>query len=612
MASTASFSSLHSPQVVAEEMFVSKSILGKHHFGRYLAAWLLFFIFGGITAQVNAEEIALPSSQSSEATLNEFDLPLVQLEETWDEILTAMAANDLRQVNTLVQNLESSKVSADVRGLDAYSLEFIERARRSFRQGERSEAAFYTRKALQLSPDSPNVLARALPLVRQTSSVPVAPIVSKIIRGIWHHPNVALHIFKSALYPTLLALTFGIFIAFVLLFSTKIEVLLRSISKGLPAGTRGLLAPFVLVLMLLSPLAFGPLWTLVVWSLVLYLTVPAHRWMGFMVGALVVAWGFVIPIRESLQRWLENPGIQAMIDTVSGDYHHGAPEKLKALAGQRSDDGALFYALGQSQRRNGDYEGADAAFLRAEMLLGVQPWTAAQRGLVALLQGKTKAADELMAQAETLGLTTPAHYFNWSKVKFELLDTAAAQSLLAKAVSGDTDMTRTLRRREELLGRHALLAIAEIPLPFHRVVVSALTPTMQISESFDALALKLMPGLTPPGISVVGAFVLLLFFVARQRRMRTTPLSSYANLLPAHLLRRLVVCIPGGAWVLCGRPLLSAGILSVCFLLAMPLLQWPVETEVVISIFPDFIPYYLSAFVLLCLSTCYIGAHLER
>jgi tetratricopeptide (TPR) repeat protein len=552
-----------------------------------------------------------------EATLNEAAvvtpvLPLIQLEEAWDEVLEAVLRQDLSTVNELVLKIETIKLGADVRALDSYALFFLEQGRRFLRDGKNSDAAFYTRKALQLSPDSPLVLARALPLVRQTSSTPILPIVGKILKGVWQHPNVALRVVQGLLYPVLIAGSMGLLIAFMLLFASKIEVTLRNISKPLPSGFRGILAPLVLLFILVFPLPFGPLWTLSVWALLLYVTLPNYRWMGFFAGALIVAWGTVVPVRESLERWLDNPGIQAMIDTISGDYHHGAPEKLKALSMQRNDDGALHYALGQSLRRNGDYEGAENAFLRAEMILGKQPWTTAQRGLVAFLSGRTKAADELMSLAEKQGLTTPAHYFNWSKIKFELLDTQAARDLLGKAVAGDTDLTRTLQKREDLLGTQAQLAIAEITLPFRLVLASALMPTMHISDSFNAVAFALMPGLEPPGIAIMGSFILLLFFAVRERKTRSTPLSSYIHLFPSQLLRKVLVCIPGGAWILCGRPLVCAAILSVCAFLAMPLMAWPTESIAFVHNFPDFMPYYLSFFILLSLSTCYVGAHLEN
>lgn len=558
-----------------------------------------------------------PASQAEElqGTLieqsHEMSLPDV-IQNTWKQVVAASERGDLKTVNTLVIELQKLKLQADVAALDSYAMYMIERGNEALREEDRETAAFYARKTLQLSPNSPVVLAKSLPLVRQTNTSSTGTQLGTIFREVWHHPNVALRVLKNIIYPALLAFTLGLLAATVLLFAFKIEHVLRGVARALPASIRGLLAPVIILFALVIPLLLGPLWALALWAFLIYFFMPQHRWLGFAAGTLLMLWGTVIPIRESLKGWLEHPGVQAMLDVASGVFSNSDRSRLEALAVERSNDGAVFYTLGQVLRRHGDYRQADEAFLRAEMLLGKQSWTIAERAAVAYLDGKLEKSDQLYQKAANAGQKGAAFWFNYSKAKFELMDTAKAQEFLNRAVQQNKDLTHSLEEREQLLGAQSRLAIAEIQLPFRFVLDSALHPTASIKRNCLLLARSLMPGSSPPQIAITGAVLLLFFFFARKRKTRTLPLSSYANLLPARLLKRLLVIVPGGAWIRAERPLWCFGILSFCALLLMPLLEWPVEAHFIVDAFPDFIPYYVCAVTLFGLCACYVGMHIEE
>lgn len=562
-------------------------------------------------ASESVPDVASAAAEQSAAGSETPSLPDV-IVRTWHQVLAACQSHDLKGVNTGVLELEKLKLQADVRALDSYALQLVHFGDEALRSGDRETGAFYARKALQLSPLSPVVLARSLPLVRLTGTASTSQQVFKILKEIWHHPNVALRVLKNSIYPALLAGTFGLLAALALSFAFKIETLHRGLSRLMPATVRGLLTPVVLLAVLVAPLFAGPLWTVAVWAVLLYVFIPQHRWLGFAAGTLLVLWGTVVPIRESLRSWLEHPGVQAMLDVASGVFSTSDRARLEALTLERPNDGALYFTLGQVLRRHGEYEKAEEAFLRAEMLLGKQAWTLAQRAAIAFLDNKLEKSDRLFKQAEERGLTSAAFYFNYSKAKFEQMDTAAAQDFLKRAVQKDRALTHTLQDREQLLGSQSRLAIAEIQLPFHLVLDSALHPTASIQRSYLTIANALMPGLTPSHICLVGILVMSFFFLARKRKSRTVPLSSYANLLPARLLRKLLVVIPGGAWIRADQPLWCFCIISSCAMLAMPLVEWPAESHFVVDAFPELMPYYICLVSLFALCACYIGAHLEE
>ncbi|MBX7143065.1 MAG: tetratricopeptide repeat protein [Oligoflexia bacterium] len=555
----------------------------------------------------SADDQAGVSEHSSSVSL-----PLARIQDTWRNILEAMGQHDLKRVNQLVIELDSLKLIADVRGLDSYALSLIDVARRHFKVGQRSEAAFYIRKALQLSPDSPIVLAKAFPLVRETSSISVPSYLSRIMNGVWSHPKVWLQLLKGSIYPLLLAFTFGVMVAILLTFVIKVDSLIRMIGKPISSAYRGLIAPLLLTLLVLLPLTLGPLWTVCAWCLCLYIFLPQHRWLGFIGSAVLVAWGCLIPVRESLQTWLMNPGIQTMLDGSSGEFREGASERLEALAAQRSRDGALFFSLGQALRRSGRYADAEHAFLRAEVLLGSQAWTRAERAVNAYLSGNAQQADALFIEAEKLGLRNAAFYFNYSKVKLELLDTEKSREYLGRTVSMDPELARTLQQREELLGPDARLAVAETHLPFYHILNSALMPTQNLQTRLDEFSQILMPGASPPLMSLVGAALIGMFFFVQRRRSRVVPLSSYANTGFPQLVQRCMRIIPGGAWIAVNRPVIACALLSVSLFLLMPILHWPFESSGLMEIIPELAPYYVSFVSLLVLGTCYVGVHVEE
>ncbi len=559
-----------------------------------------------------SEPLAQPESQA--AAVMEPDqapsLPAV-IVETWAQTQDAIEAGDLKTVNRLVADLEQLKLQADVSALDSYALVMIRQGQNALRKGDRETAAFYARKTLQLSPRSPMILALSLTLVRQTNTASTAGQIMKIVQQFWRHPNVVLRVLKHCIYPVLLACTIGVLLAMMLTFALKAESLHRGLSRTLPPGIRGLVTPFILAALLAGPLYFGPLWTLFAWAILLYALLPQQRWLGFAAGTLLALWGTLIPIRESVRNWLEHPGVQAMLDVASGVFSSTDKARLEALSLERTNDGPLFFALGQVLRRHGEYAKADDAFLHAEALLGNQPWTAAQRAVTAYLNGKFEKSDQLFKQAEERGLSSAEFYFNYSKTKFELMDTAAARSMLTRAIQKDKELTRALEEREQLLGAQARLAVAEIQLPFYRVMKSALQPTASIRKQYNSLASVMMPGMAPPLIFASGCVILLAFFFARRRKSRTVPLSSYPNLLSVRLLRRVLMVIPGGAWVRAEQPVWCFVIFSACLLMAMPLLDWPGESGALVQAFPELVPLYIGFVSLFALCTCYIGAHLE-
>lgn len=533
-------------------------------------------------------------------------LGLDKLARCWDDVVTAIAAHDLRKANDLLIELNKLKMESGFDALDSYSLVLVAHGIDAQRAADKDSATFFANKALQLSPDSPLVLLRSLPLVQYTRVASPFSQVMRIFLKVWHHPYALLALMRYLTYPLLVAFTAGLYIVLLICLTLHVADLLRGFATKLSLPLGGFIAPLIALVVLVVPLWGGPLWSVTVWSLLLWLFVPQRRWLCLYTGVTVALWGMLIPIRENVSLWLDDPGIQTLFQVSSKPLGQSDRKRLEDLMVQRPDDAFVAYTYGQLLRRNGEFKAASQAFARAEGLLGLQGWTKAQQGSIAFLQGNAKEADKLYAEAEGLGVTSTEFYFNYSKIKFELLDTAASRDLYTKALNKNTVLTQALKEREDLLGLTHNHAIAEIELPFYRLTSSALVPYPQTQINGDRLAAMMMRWCSPIGLGIAGLFLLLLFCLDRKQRSRRQQKIFSAYEAPTVLLS-CIRLTPGGALLMAGRSGLCLFLLSIFILMLMPIVEWPHENRGIWELMPNLFPYYICIVMLYSLAVVYIG-----
>lgn len=510
----------------------------------------------------------------------------------WQASLDAIREKNLQRINAEVHALETLRMEAGVEGFDEYSLGLLEISKSRLNDSNVEEASFFLRKALQLSPNSSRVLLSALGVARATHTGSASEMLMQALGRIWHEPAMLFGLIKRLMYPAAWALTIGIYLSMLFVFCGSMKDLLRAIALVFPPAWRGFAGPVLAATILGTPVFLGPLWCISVWSVVIVLTMPTLRWMSILGGLVLVTWGAFIPIRENFALWLDDPGIKESLSVYAGSYGIGADSTIQHLENIRPDDGFAMYMTGVILRQRGEFDRADKAFLRAELLWGEQPWTKAAQGLVAYLRGNIARADELFRAAEDQGMASAEFYYNYSKIKFEAMDTAASKDYLLMADRKDPLIVELLRSREERLEEGGLKAISEMPIPFTKVLWSGLMPVGEASGAIDEVAGRIVPGVPPPAILIVGVALIFFALIRPEFKRKVRFANYYEGYRPNGVIRILAKIVPGGSWLLIGRAGRGAVVLTVFVALLFPLIGWPIESREIVASMPGVLPMY--------------------
>jgi hypothetical protein len=535
----------------------------------------------------------------------------------WQRVESAIDSGVLSEIESPIIALTKLRTEAGFEALEDYSLILVSHAQSALSQdpGSSSDgrATFFIRKAFELSPDSLQVLLAAFPIVKSTQMISTAEFLLRIVGAALRTPNVPSELILNGIYPFLWAITIALYVTFVLFFLVHTEEYLRSVAYAIPLSMRGFLTPVIAFGLLIVPLFLWPLWCLFGWGILFLLFVPQRRWLGFVAGSVLVLWGTLIPLRESLHVWLQDPGTKAAFRVYTGVFKPRDADVLRVALQKRSEDGFLAYTYALLLRRLGYYDVADQGFVRAEAVLGDQPYTKAQRGIIAFLTGNPPRARELFESAQGMGLTTPEFLFDYSKVKFDLMDTAGSRALFEQAYQMNKEVVTRLRNREEMLGLGSEKAVAEIQLPLRLIVASAWLPLDAATLSLvDEVAYALMPGLDPLWMVFPGVGLILLFLVRggdeRQKRIAI----YYVSYSCPAFLKILARLWPGGSWILGGKPAAGWMIGSCVLFLVMPLIGWPGGSAILLKAIPALYPLYLGIIAVAICAVVYIGFYIKE
>ena len=556
-------------------------------------------IFGRIQAQE-------PSPSS--AVSNSWESTVGVIEQVWALAREAMQRNDVYAVNTHMEEIERLKQELNYPSLDDYSMTLVSKAEERLLKGDREAAAFYTRRAISLSPRSAPVLFGSIRVAQLSGVGQFRTQMKAAVLALFNDLDLILRLAKSAVYPPLWALTLALYVTLLLLLGHHMLSLYGGIAAYLPSALRGIFTPLLAVCLVVLPCFRGPLWTVWVWALVALVWLKVSRWIGFWGGVCIVLWGTLIPLRETMQMRLSEASTRALLRVSSGIYRLNDRSLLEAYVQSNPADAVGLYAYGQVLRREGDYEMARDAIARADKVWkGQNPYAKAELGLINYLSGGAKAALQAFEQAESMGLSDVPFQFNYSKVKFELMDTEGSRKLLNSVARRDPGLVNELKAQEDELGMNSRLAVAEQPLPWRAVARRVFQPIPGSQAGFDSLSRLLMPGTSPVIMSLLGAVLVLLFLVGgrKVRRRRRVPL--YHSYREPRLLRLLAVVIPGAAWVWHGSPGWSVVLLAIAFAGLMPLIAWPGDAAALFAYAADLRPYYLSGLCLYVMGVWYVG-----
>lgn len=565
------------------------------HCGRALLALTLlacFFLSSYFSGSARADESPYSSALSP----------------AWEKLREALQDNNFAAVNEQVEALKTARDASGILNLEPYSLALIDEAAGYLRASERDKAASLTRRAIELSPQSPRVLFRASPIARRSGADSSFSLMLKGLslipaRGEWVMKTII-----AAIYPSLWSLTLGMYIGFVLLLIERLVPALKTLGRMCPPAFKHLMPACFLTLVFMLPITLGPLWCLFVWSIFILLAIPERRFLAFAAGTLLVLWGTLIPLRENMQLWIEDPGVQAMLRVGGGSYSRSDSLLIERYVSQHGTDGVGWYMRGQVLLRDGKFAEASDSFSRAGVLIaneGGRIRALASQGMALFLQGKTAEALDHLQAADQAGLADAGLYYNMSRLLLETLRTEESREYFKKALAADKETTERLREREDLVPLGAATSLAELSLPWWVLLGTSLSPRLGSHEMHDTMAQVIMFPLNPIAIVGFGIALLALFFFVGTQPDRFPGITASRTMW--HILRALLLLIPGGLWVLRGQPVRAAVVASFGVFLISPLIGWPDDSRNIFIVAPDLKGVYFAALGLFVLTIAFLG-----
>ena len=272
-----------------------------------------------------------PLAAEERVTLNQHQILLEELTTVWDQAVAALKAGRFTDLGEHVIALNEVKYKLGFDALEDYSIYLLTHAKERIKAGDRAAAKFFTQRAIFLSPRSPRVLLSATELVR-TSGGSVSSHIFNIALAIKTNPGVLLRWVTLSVYPLLWAVTFALYCVFVVVFAFYSRMVLREIAAPFAPRWRAWVCIPVGLSLLITPCIAGPMWCLLAWSFLIFWLLPEKSWLGFLSGALVCLWGALIPLRETLTDWLDDEGVQAMLNVGSGYFSATDQVKIERLS----------------------------------------------------------------------------------------------------------------------------------------------------------------------------------------------------------------------------------------------------------------------------------------
>lgn len=523
-----------------------------------------------------------------------------QLAPLWSSFITNLKLDDLQAANRDFLKIEDLRKRSGYTIMPKEARELIALAKGVFARNNLVKSKYIVRKALELSPHSPDLILDHAVFLILTGEFTRIELLKQVLSAGMKRMDLIAILFVKLLYPLLLAFTLGAVLCCILLFAANWKLLTRELKRTLPRLVPRFLATPLLMVLLLTPLAGGPLWTLTAYIAATYLLLPRVRHFAGACSVLLILWAVIVPLRENYNLWLSDSGVQTLLRIRGQAYGASDLAELKMLHQGRPEDAVVAFSYAKILRRHGDFDEAGRLLGILERQ-GFDPRAVKmERGILSLAAGDTSRAESLFNELKASGMESTAFYYNFSKVHFELLNTEESRELYALAGSSDPLLTEDLKDREELLGLRNPTTFAETFPRLDLVFASALKPNPAARTKADAVLSDLIAPAALEEIVYAGGFLLIVFlFIPPPRRLARDGQVRYID--------QLVSLIPGGSMVLADAATRGFILLSAMIFLAFPLFEWPRDFNAFLALFSGLELYYLYAFCFLTASISYVG-----
>jgi tetratricopeptide (TPR) repeat protein len=501
-----------------------------------------------------------------------------QIADAWKETRAAVQREDVSSVHEQVQALVKLRDQAGASAFQEFSLFLIAEGERLFSERKLDEAAVMARSALQLSPHDPTILSRVAGLAEKTKVGSQLGLLLAAVGRVGASPQLLTTLAGYSIVPFLVSLTAAVYLAFVLFVAFWVPDILRGMTQYFPAYLRGIMAPMIVTVWLIAPIALGPLTALVAWSLLVWTSDRRCRWTCAIAAAVILAWVALLPVRDRIVAAMRNDGAQTVLRIASGTLGSQDQFYLRQRLRDVPDDGAAWFLLAQQLRKSGEITLALEALQKAGQSLKDQDAVTMESATLSALKGDLGRAKELLRELGEAGVSSAEYFYNRSKVEFLDLDTGAARDSLLAAEKADPLMTSTMRTREADVGAESPVGYADPKLSTWWLIFHTIRSAAPDGSNSLQLLDRLMPGFGSTGAAAVACGLLILCAVPPSKKRRRI-LPYYGEYVASPLVTTALEIIPGGAAVTEMRPL-RACIALMCFCgIILPALGWPVEAR---------------------------------
>lgn len=533
---------------------------------------------------------------------------LLEVSGLWDQAQRAIQKGDYGVSGEYLDALAERSEEIGYTNLEPFALWLLAEKVRHGSELEPDQVAFFDHHARVLGRNSAKIALRLFSI----EDGQVANSLRELAHALVSDRVFCADLIFGAIYPLLLATTAGLVLAFLGGLVLELGAVVRPITKRLPNGLRTLVGLCLGLAVIVLPLACGPLWALFVWSSYACYVVPRLRWLAFAAAITIGVWAAGIPIKENSAIQLSRPPIRSALRLTNDHAQPGDIETLSINNAWLDTNPVMQYAYGEALKLRGDFEGALAAFRRAETIwrANASPgavYALAQQASMLVLLKKTEEAKKLFAEGESGGLNSPEFYLNYSRAHFDLLDTIQSRRYFERAQKISPEAAIAAKEREEKYGLASPRSIAEIHLPLSVAFSLLLEPQPEFATRVANRFVPLMPGVTPLG---AGGLVLLLVFVfiltdgKKEGSPRDLPYAWRGVPRVAQVLLRVV---PGSAWGAAGRYSTNFFYSALCVLLLLPAIGWPREIAQLGFGFPDMRLVLLGAAIVVLMAFSYLG-----
>lgn len=536
----------------------------------FVLTWSIFAWSIFVVASFAFPEFAL-SESSSVSDGSSLPGPTVDLDHLFIEAINSIELGELAQASERLDLVFQKALDQGYVNLPDFSARLFELAASKVAKGDNSEfIGFIVRQAVTISPFDAQVQLTAAGFY---DFIGVELAGSYLLRGLVlliGSPRLITGVVLSSLFILLIGVTGSHLFVCIVQVVTHVETLIQRFGEIVSVRYRGLFTPFLFLILISLPLMGGLLACLAIWSLVLNRYVKPCRFMGVVGGLLILIWGLIIPVVQTIGYHLLSKPLRLIEIVHQQSYSNIALSVISEELQLRPNQPLLMFTLGSELLHHKEKLSQGVQLLERGLVLaqatGQDSLVAAFQNNLAVasyLLGDYDRAHSLLSELEKQNYTSVAMFYNMAQVQIALLDIEKQRDYYQRARELDVELVNW-REQLEKAGNspyRKMMFVGAPPSSFYPwfvkpVVEPAARNQWKLQE--DRLYRSLMGAGSNFAFIGLGAVVCLLGLSMQGRKAirggRDSSQEEYS---------KIWVLIPGATFIVRGYPVCGVCILGI-------------------------------------------------